>query len=229
MGLEISKRYSCYSFHPMLLKLYEDIGYHGRIQAVTFLFNRPNLKKNVALWNFNMRVNGKIMKCAISWKWLTVERNGWKFGTRGPRNSLCRVLFGSGHLRSVWGHSVHFAKYPMLKFSKGYCCPSFHPVWTKLYWKHGNPGRIQAITIMAICQILKVYGTLKISYLSYIASIHKSMLVSSDKWSSRSSRPLGLLLWYAWKQRFEVHRPLHFVDLSVKKYWSWFLKTCSKC
>ncbi len=27
---------------------------------------------------------GKILKCAISWKWLTVEQNGWKFGTCGP-------------------------------------------------------------------------------------------------------------------------------------------------
>ncbi len=129
------------------------------------------------------------MKCAISWKWLTIEQNGWKFGTSGPRNSLCRVIFGSGHLSSVWGHSVHFAKFPMLRFSKGYCCPSFHPNSTKHYWKQGNQGRIQAITILAICQIIKVYGTLKISYLSYIASIHKSILVSSDKWSSRASRP----------------------------------------
>ena len=33
MGLEMSKRYS-YSFHPMSAKLYEDIGYHGGIQAM---------------------------------------------------------------------------------------------------------------------------------------------------------------------------------------------------
>ena len=34
------------------------------------------------------------------------------------RKSLCRVLFGSGHLSSVRGHSVHFAKFPMLRFQK---------------------------------------------------------------------------------------------------------------
>ncbi len=141
-----------------------------------------------------MGANGKIMKCAISWKWLTIERNGWNFGAHGPRDSLCRVLFRWGHLSSVWGNSVHFAKFLMSRFSKGYCCPSFDPFSTKLYWKHGNQGRIQAsITILAICQILKVCGTLKTSYLSYIASIHNSTLVSSDKWSSRASRPLGLL------------------------------------
>ncbi len=40
MGLEISKCYS-YSFHLMSIKCYEDIGYHGGIQAVTFVSNRP--------------------------------------------------------------------------------------------------------------------------------------------------------------------------------------------
>ena len=41
MELEISKRYS-YSFHPMSIKLHEDIGYHGGIQTVTFLGNWSN-------------------------------------------------------------------------------------------------------------------------------------------------------------------------------------------
>ncbi len=66
MGLEISKRYFSYSFHPMSAKLYEDIGDHGGIQAVTFLGNQPSYKHFVTLCNFNMGVNGKIMECAIS-------------------------------------------------------------------------------------------------------------------------------------------------------------------
>ncbi len=33
MGLEISKRYSPYSFYPMSAKLYEDLGYHGESLA----------------------------------------------------------------------------------------------------------------------------------------------------------------------------------------------------
>ena len=42
MGLEISKRYFSYSFYSMSAKLYEDIGYHGGIQAIIFfLGNRP--------------------------------------------------------------------------------------------------------------------------------------------------------------------------------------------
>ncbi len=48
MRLEISKRY--YSFHLMLAKHYEDnVGYHGRIQAITFLGNWPSLKHFMAL------------------------------------------------------------------------------------------------------------------------------------------------------------------------------------
>ena len=44
MALEISKRYSSYSFHPMSGKLYENFDYHGGIQAITFLGNQPSLK-----------------------------------------------------------------------------------------------------------------------------------------------------------------------------------------
>ncbi len=59
-------------------------------------------------------------------------------------------------------------------------------------------GEYRLLLFWRSAKFLKVYGTLKISYLSYIASIHKSRLVSSDKWSSRASRPLGLcLFWYA--------------------------------
>ncbi len=35
MGLEISKCYSSYSFHPMSAKLLKGIGYHKGIQAIT--------------------------------------------------------------------------------------------------------------------------------------------------------------------------------------------------
>ncbi len=43
MGLENSKHYSSYSFHPLSVKRYEDIGYYGGIQAIGFLGNRPIL------------------------------------------------------------------------------------------------------------------------------------------------------------------------------------------
>ena len=104
-----------------------------------------------------MEGNGKIMKCATSWIWLTVERNGWKFGICGPRNSLCRVLFGSGHLSSVWGHSVHFAKFPMLRLSKGYCSHNFYSISTKLYRKHGNQGEYMLLAFLALCQKLQIW------------------------------------------------------------------------
>ncbi len=70
MVLEILKHSSSNSLHPISAKLYEDIGYHGGTQAVTFLGNQPSFKNFVALWNFNMAVNGKIVKCTVTW-------NGW--------------------------------------------------------------------------------------------------------------------------------------------------------
>ncbi len=48
MGLGSSKCYS-YSFHPMSVKPYEDIGYHDGIQALTFLANGSSFKKIVVL------------------------------------------------------------------------------------------------------------------------------------------------------------------------------------
>ncbi len=56
------------------------------------------------------------------------------------------VLFVSGNLSLVWGHSVHFAQFPMLRLSKGYCSHSFHSISPKLYGKHGNQGGMQVIT-----------------------------------------------------------------------------------
>ncbi len=67
LGLEISKRYSSYSFHPISAKIYEDIGYHGGIQAVTFRGNRPSFNNHFCgILKFKMGVNGKIIKSATS-------------------------------------------------------------------------------------------------------------------------------------------------------------------
>ncbi len=54
MELEISKRYASYSVHQITSKLYENIAYHGGMQAITLLANRPNLftKKLQNLWHF---------------------------------------------------------------------------------------------------------------------------------------------------------------------------------
>ncbi len=48
-GLEISKRYFSYSFHPMSPKLHEDVAYRRENQATTFLVNPPSLKKFVGI------------------------------------------------------------------------------------------------------------------------------------------------------------------------------------
>ncbi len=46
-----------------------------------------------------------------------------------PATAYVGVLFMSDSLTSVWGHTVHFAKFLMLRISKGYSSHSFHSVW----------------------------------------------------------------------------------------------------
>ncbi len=62
----------------------------------------------------------EIIKCANILKNAGRRTKRMKIGTHGLINSICGVLLGSGHFSSVWGHSVHVAKLPMLRFSKGY-------------------------------------------------------------------------------------------------------------
>ena len=54
------------------------------------------------------------LKCGISQKRLIVERNGQKFGARGTTVHICKVLLMPNSLSLVWGHSVHFEKFPIL-------------------------------------------------------------------------------------------------------------------
>ncbi len=91
---------------------------------------------------------------------------------------------------------MHFAKFLILRFSKVYCSP-FSSKFSQALLQACIQGQYRLLLFVAICQILKVpvYVSLKISYLSYIASIHKAMLVSSVKGSSRASRASGDLVF----------------------------------
>ncbi len=128
---------------------------------MVYIGDLPKLKNFVALWNFNIGVNGKIVKSGISWKRLIVEGKGRKFGTRGTFTvHMCRVLLVPNSLSLVWGHSVHFAKFPMLRFSKGYCSPSFRSNWTKFYYKHVGHMGIQSVTVFGDLPKFKNFMTL---------------------------------------------------------------------
>ncbi len=56
------------------------------------------------------------LKCEICRKRRVVERNGRKLGTRGATMHICRALLMPDSLSLVWGHSVHFAKFPIPRF-----------------------------------------------------------------------------------------------------------------
>ncbi len=100
----------------------------------------------------------------------------------------------SDSLRSVWGHSVHFAKFQMLRFLKGYCSHSFHPVLTKLYERYISHGEIQAITFSGNMPNFKNipciqhFANTRIHF-SYIDIMFKAKLISSGKRSNRGQGP----------------------------------------
>ena len=154
IGVEISKPYSSYSFHPIPAKLHEDTGYGG-IQAVTLQGNRPNVKNFVSLWNFNMRVNGRSIKCVI-WKRFVVEWNGWEFGTHWTAYVTPYVGYFSCLI--LWvevGSFGTLCKISDVKISKDHFSHSFRQVSTK---RHGNMvirGEPSLLHVLEILQIKK--------------------------------------------------------------------------
>ncbi len=62
---------------------------------------------------------------------------------------ICRVLLRPNSLCLVWGHSVVFAKFPILRFSKRYVSNNLHRIPSKLYgniaYRHGG---MQAVTLL---------------------------------------------------------------------------------
>ncbi len=146
-----------------------------------------------------------------------MERNGWKFGTPGSRNSICRVPLVSGHLSSVWCDLVYFAKtFSMLRFSKGHCSHSFPPVsTTSLYGKHDNQW---SITFGEIRQIMAVW------FFSYHRTIIMG-LETSKRYSSYTSHPISAKLYEdigyrRWIQAFTfLGNGLRFKNFVALKIW----------
>ena len=67
-------------------------------------------------------------------------------GTRLKHAKVSALCIDSGiSLSLLWGHSVHFAKFPILRFSKRY---SFHWIPSKLYENIAYHRAMQAITLL---------------------------------------------------------------------------------
>ncbi len=120
------------------------------------------------------------LKCGISQLRLMVERNGLLFGGRHTTVHMCRVLLMPDSLSLVWGHSVHFAKFPIPRFVKHYSFNNFHQISTKLHTKYHNLGLIQAMTFLAICQKLKILW-------------HFEIFVNTGPYGTRNFKRLFLL------------------------------------
>ncbi len=117
----------------------------------------------------------------------------WKFRTRGPRKSICTYVgcFSVRTFEFSLGSSGALCNFSDVKNFKRLFLPQFSSNFME---NTVIRGENRLLLFLDICQILKICGTLKISYLSFIATIHKVMLVSSRKGSSRVSRTLVLLL-----------------------------------
>ncbi len=107
-------------------------GYYSSWQSANFYKIYGTLK-------FSHWSEWKNLKCWISRKRMIVERNGQKFRTQGITVHVWRLLLMPDSLSLVWGHSVHFAKFPILQFLKLCSSPNFHPI---------HPNVIQGILMM---------------------------------------------------------------------------------
>ncbi len=126
-----------------------------------------HLEKFKKQWHFEIYHGspemGNHIMCNI---WKTADRKAkqmkiWE-SRSSHRNSICRVIFRSGHLRSVWG-PVHFATFPKVRYLKAghyiLVDPTvFIQVKKKNLQKVCFRRKYRLLHFLAICQ---VYGTLK--------------------------------------------------------------------
>ncbi len=110
----------------------------------------------VALWNFNMEVNGKILKCTISWKWLIVEFDGWKVG---ELRSYVLCYVGYFLCRILWVQFRSFGalwKIPDVNIFKRLLLPQFLFSFKQTLEKACNPGKYRPLLFLVIGQILNI-------------------------------------------------------------------------
>ena len=84
-----------------------------------------------SLWHFEIltwEINGENPEMCNILKTADQREKRGKFWGCSLMYCICTVLFMSESLSSVWGHSVHFAKFLILKLSKGYCSHTFHSI-----------------------------------------------------------------------------------------------------
>ncbi len=135
-----------------------------------------------------------------------VDRNGSNFGSGLVVLGITYVgAFHVWFVEFILAHSLHFAKFPMLRVSKQYCSHRFHPFTTQLMESVvlGGGGGKELFYFLSICQDWKKCGTLKywVSHLICKAIIrHKPILASSGQSSSRTLRPMSL--FFECQQKF---------------------------
>ncbi len=186
-----SKCFSSHSFYLHYLRFNFHSGYMinraaiRKYKVINVLTIYQKIKNFVVLWNFNMGVNGKLLKNAISWKELTVQRNGWKSGCHCPRKGNMCGIFYVWFVEFSLQSSAALCKISDVMIFKRLLLPQFSSNSTKLYaGKYSNLGTwgIQAITFFWWSVKLKNIRHFDGKWhLSYIAIIHTATPISSGK------------------------------------------------
>ncbi len=127
-----------------------------------FIWCEPNFMRTLATMNTGYYFSFKYFVPLLTWESVgkpkmwniskTADRrvkwpNIWESGFySADMYSTFHAPFFEFGLNLVWGHSGHFAKFPILRFSRHYSFNSLHQNSTKRHTKYYNLGLIWAIT-----------------------------------------------------------------------------------
>ncbi len=147
-----------------------------------------------------------------------------KFGIHGPRNFTCRILFMSDSFEFIVGSFGELAKFPMLRFSKVYCSPSFCPIWTKFYAKYGNQGEYRLLLYLAIFPVFSSASMLLAEImvrcgLAPVSGVRPSVRPSVKSIIVETIAPIWFWL-HVWVAL--VNTPRWFLNFEEKKYFKVF-------
>ena len=164
-----------------------------------------------------MGVDEKILKCAIFWERLIVEWNGWKLGLAVLGIAYVRYTFHIWFFEFSLGSVGALCTISYVKIFKRLLLSYFFIQFQPTLHKACNQGKYRLLLILVICQILKVYVTLKI-HVSSLWQLHchypQSYVGFILQRFEQTSRPLGLLfsIWIILPQVFCSFRGWIFID-----------------
>ncbi len=173
----------------MSAKLYEDIGYHGRIQTITFLGNRPGFKK---MWHFEI----------LTWESMGKPKM-WNISKKSNRRAKGTKKWDSMYYISHMEGTVdaRFLEFGLGSF--GALCKIFNfPIFKTLFLSQFPPNFIQCILIIGQYRLL-LFGDLP----KFLNIRHFEVFLNTGQYAAGKFKVLFLLqfsldpnqtLWEPW-------------------------------